>query len=94
MTKGFYSGYIPKGEHYFGDRYAENSRNAIAEFERDQRCHKGKTDAMQRVRHIQAGRVQPTTEEKKVATSFSNAGYMYTLGNIVGDYFGSIGDRE
>ncbi|XP_033642971.1 protein FAM166B-like [Asterias rubens] len=62
-----YTGYIPKGEHYFGDRYAENSRNAIAEFERDQRCHKGKTDAMQRVRHIQAGRVQPTTEEKKIS---------------------------
>ncbi|XP_038045614.1 protein FAM166B-like [Patiria miniata] len=60
-----YTGYIPKGEHYFGDRYAENCRNAIAEFEQDQRSHQAKTTAMQRVRHIQAGRIQPTDNEKK-----------------------------
>ncbi|XP_072015927.1 ciliary microtubule inner protein 2B-like [Amphiura filiformis] len=60
-----YTGYIPKGQHYYGDRYAEIALNAISDFEKDQIDHSAKISSMRRIRYIQEGKVKPTEEEKK-----------------------------
>ena len=63
----FSSGYIPKGQHYYGDRYAEIALNAISDFEQDQIDHRVKIAAMTRLRDVQEGRDPPNDKERKVS---------------------------
>ena len=41
------TGFIPKGQNYFGCRYAESSRYAIKSFEGDQQLYQSKMDELQ-----------------------------------------------
>ena len=41
------TGFIPKGQNYFGDRYAESSRYAISSFENDQQLYQSKINELQ-----------------------------------------------
>ncbi|XP_061184601.1 ciliary microtubule inner protein 2B-like [Saccostrea echinata] len=50
-----YTGFIPKGQHYFGKRYALNSRNAIIDFEIDQQAHQHKMNELKLTTAIQSG---------------------------------------
>ena len=47
-----YTGFIPKSQHYFGKRYAENCVNAISDFESDQRVKMVKFRDMQVGLHV------------------------------------------
>lgn len=49
-----YTGYIPKGQHYFGSRYAEICQSAIADFESYQRSYSGKCQEMRTVSAMQS----------------------------------------
>lgn len=54
-----YTGYIPKSQHYFGKRYAENSVNAISDFEGDQRGHSSKIRQLRMTEALQSGKILP-----------------------------------
>ena len=41
------TGFIPKGQNYFGCRYAESSRYAVKSFESDQQNYQSKMDELQ-----------------------------------------------
>jgi len=47
------TGFIPKGQNYFGSRYTESSRYAISSFETDQQLHQLKINEMQTLSHQQ-----------------------------------------
>ncbi|XP_077986083.1 ciliary microtubule inner protein 2B-like [Glandiceps talaboti] len=64
-----YTGYIPKGQHYFGTRYAESSLNAISDFERDQRAHSRKMAELQHINNIQSGRIRDPSSQKQLITA-------------------------
>ncbi len=51
-----YTGFIPKSQHYFGKRYAENSVNAISDFEGNQQSHKKMIKDLQVTEALQSGR--------------------------------------
>ena len=53
-----FSGFIPKSQHYFGKRYAENALNSIADFEGDQQNRSYKTEEMRRLEAQQSGRLE------------------------------------
>lgn len=48
-------GYIPKGQHHFGKRYAKGSNEAIADFELDQNTRRRKMQDMRAIAALQAG---------------------------------------
>lgn len=54
-----YTGFVPKNQHYFGKRYAENCMNAASDFENDQRKHNQKIQDLRTIEAIQSGRVVP-----------------------------------
>ncbi|XP_067662218.1 ciliary microtubule inner protein 2B-like [Haliotis asinina] len=58
-----YTGFIPKGEHYFGTRYAEVCRNSICDFELDHRAHKGKMQELTDLEALQTGRAPRTKRD-------------------------------
>ncbi|XP_033121935.1 protein FAM166B-like [Anneissia japonica] len=72
-----YTGYIPKGEHYYGSRYAKTCLNAIADFEKDQIAYRNKVaqikkkdidvDPMKHLRPMKVPYVSPN--EKQHSTS-------------------------
>ncbi|XP_070531586.1 ciliary microtubule inner protein 2B-like [Ptychodera flava] len=65
-----YTGYIPKGQHYFGTRYADSSLNAISDFERDQRAHSQKMDELRMINAIQSGRMSDPTSKKLLTARY------------------------
>nr|XP_054769700.1 protein FAM166B-like [Lytechinus pictus] len=66
-----YTGYIPKSQHYYGNRYAEGCRDAIASFEQDQQGEKKKKNNMKTVQQVQSGKLKPSSlpEGTKVCRS-------------------------
>jgi len=54
-----YTGFIPKSQHYFGKRYAENCVNAISDFEGAQRQHSSKIDELRLTEALQSGKIAP-----------------------------------
>ena len=54
-----YSGYIPKGEHYFGKPYADTCLSAIASFQGDQVKHHRKIQDLRTIADVQAGKEVP-----------------------------------
>lgn len=52
-------GFIPKSEHYFGKRYAENCGNAISDFENDQRKHNKELQMLKTLDALQSGKMEP-----------------------------------
>lgn len=54
-----YTGFIPKSEHYFGKRYAENCGNAISDFENDQRKHNKELQMLKTLDALQSGKMEP-----------------------------------
>ena len=60
-------GFIPKGQHYFGCRYAESSRYAIGSFENDQQSCQSKMDELQML-----SRQQQNESERKNFTTAQN----------------------
>eukprot|EP00057_Strongylocentrotus_purpuratus_P012709 XP_011667183.1 PREDICTED: protein FAM166B-like [Strongylocentrotus purpuratus] len=55
-----YTGYIPKSQHYYGNRYAEECREAIATFEQDQQAERKKRNTMKTVQQVQSGKLKPS----------------------------------
>lgn len=55
-----YTGFIPKSQHYFGKRYAENCVNAISDFEGDQRKKIKMFRDLQIAEAMQTGQLQKT----------------------------------
>ncbi|XP_071096287.1 ciliary microtubule inner protein 2B-like [Haliotis cracherodii] len=58
-----YTGFIPKGQHYFGTRYAEGCRNSICDFELDRRTYKGKMQELTDLEALQTGRTPRTQRD-------------------------------
>ena len=52
----FLTGFIPKGEHYFGKRYADTCLSAIADFQTDQNRHRKKTQDLRTIADLQSGK--------------------------------------
>jgi len=52
-----YTGFIPRAEHYFGNRYAVNCKGAISDFETDHRNHKMNADEMRVTEAVQSGKI-------------------------------------
>ncbi|CAH1786661.1 unnamed protein product [Owenia fusiformis] len=67
-----YTGYIPKGQHYFGSRYAENSLNAQSDFELSRRKRSEDRQELRDIASIQSGRmkVDKTTNPKLLSVKF------------------------
>lgn len=63
------SGFIPKSQHYYGNRYALNSRNAIIDFETDQQMHKNKMNELKLTTALQNGRTVPAGNTLKLPVS-------------------------
>ncbi|XP_013382161.1 protein FAM166B [Lingula anatina] len=59
-----YTGFIPKSEHYFGKRYAENCSNAISDFENDQRTYNRKAQELRVIDALQSGKMDPSNVDK------------------------------
>jgi len=53
-----YTGFIPRSQHFFGNRYANVSRHSISDFEYDQRRHKSKMDELRLIEAAQSGKAQ------------------------------------
>lgn len=81
----FFSGFIPRSEHYFGKRYAETCKSAIADFEVDQKDYDSKlkdlkiTEVMQQGKEVkgQDGKSMPVSRfyfTANVAWKFWNSG--------------------
>ncbi|KAL5012355.1 hypothetical protein ScPMuIL_010906 [Solemya velum] len=51
-----YTGFIPKSEHYYGNRYAVNCRSAISDFEANHQAHKEKTMKLYLIGALQSGK--------------------------------------
>ncbi|CAH3109878.1 unnamed protein product [Porites lobata] len=54
-----YTGYIPKGEHYFGKPYADTCLSAIADFQSDQLKHHRKIRDLRTIADLQKGKEVP-----------------------------------
>lgn len=54
-----YTGYIPKGEHYFGKPYADTCLSAIASFQEDQVKHHRKIRDLRTIAELQRGKEVP-----------------------------------
>jgi len=54
-----FSGYIPKGEHYFGKPYADTCLSAIASFQSDQLKHHRKIRDLRTIAELQRGKEVP-----------------------------------
>lgn len=54
-----YTGFIPKSQHYFGKRYAENCTNAISDFEGAQRGNSHKIRQLRMTEALQSGKILP-----------------------------------
>lgn len=54
-----YTGYIPKGEHYFGKPYADTCLSAIASFQGDQIKHHRKIQDLRTIAELQTGKEVP-----------------------------------
>ena len=52
-------GFIPKGEHYFGKRYADTCLSAIADFQTDQNSNRKKKQELRSIADLQSGRTVP-----------------------------------
>lgn len=52
-----YTGFIPRSQHYFGNRYAINCRSAITDFEFDHRLHNEKLQDLKLTAELQQGKV-------------------------------------
>ena len=63
----FVTGFIPKGQNYFGCRYAKSSRYAVKSFESDQQLHQSKLDELQTL-----SKQQGNDSERKTATIAQN----------------------
>ncbi|ESP04526.1 hypothetical protein LOTGIDRAFT_237357 [Lottia gigantea] len=57
-----YTGFIPKSQHYFGNRYAVNCRNSIADFEFDHQKHDQKLRELKVIGDVQTGKLLPSPE--------------------------------
>ncbi|KAK6195320.1 hypothetical protein SNE40_000777 [Patella caerulea] len=57
-----YTGFIPKSQHYFGNRYTVNCRNSIADFEFDHRRHADKIKQLKVIADVQTGKSDATSE--------------------------------
>lgn len=55
-----FPGFIPKGEHHFGNRYAETCLSAVADFEKDQDVCRQHLQDLQTVRALQSGHTVPS----------------------------------
>ncbi|XP_022326653.2 ciliary microtubule inner protein 2B-like [Crassostrea virginica] len=61
-----YTGFIPKSQHYYGNRYALNCRNAIVDFETDQQMHKDKMNELKLTAALQTGRSIPSSNTPRL----------------------------
>ncbi|XP_071481424.1 ciliary microtubule inner protein 2B-like [Diadema antillarum] len=52
-----YTGYIPKSQHFYGNRYAVICHDAVSNFESDQQVERKKKDDMKTIQCIQAGKL-------------------------------------
>ncbi|XP_070175654.1 ciliary microtubule inner protein 2B-like [Littorina saxatilis] len=52
------TGFIPRSQHFFGNRYANVCRNSVSDFEFDQRKSQAKNKEMQLIYAAQSGRTQ------------------------------------
>ena len=59
-------GFIPKSQHYYGNRYALNCRNAIVDFETDQQMHKDKMNELKLTAALQTGRSIPSSNTPRL----------------------------
>lgn len=64
------AGFIPKSQHYYGNRYALNSRNAIIDFETDQQMHKNKMNELKLTTALQNGKMVPAGNTPKLPVSW------------------------
>lgn len=55
-----YTGFIPRAEHYFGNRYAINCKGAISSFEHDHRKHKMRGEELKQYDALQSGKIDST----------------------------------
>ncbi|XP_074655413.1 ciliary microtubule inner protein 2B-like [Tubulanus polymorphus] len=55
-----YTGFIPKSQHFFGKRYAENCVNAISDFETDQLTHREKMATLARAKTLGSEALLPS----------------------------------
>ena len=52
------AGFIPRSQHFFGNRYANVCRNSVSDFEFDQRKYEAKRQELRLVEAAQSGRTQ------------------------------------
>lgn len=53
-----YTGFIPRSQHFFGNRYANVCRSSVSDFEFDQRKHQAKHQELRTIEAVQQGRAQ------------------------------------
>ena len=53
----FYSGFVPRGQHYFGNRYAIICKGAISDFERDHQLYKKNANELKLTEAVQSGKI-------------------------------------
>ena len=51
-------GFIPRSQHFFGNRYANVCRNSVSDFEFDQLKYKNKSQEMALIDAAQSGKMQ------------------------------------
>lgn len=52
-----YTGFIPKGQHYFGNRYAIICKGAISDFEGDHQLYKSNANELKLTEAVQSGKI-------------------------------------
>ena len=52
-----FPGFIPKGQHYFGNRYAVICKGAISDFERDHQLYKNNATELKLTEAVQSGKI-------------------------------------
>lgn len=52
-----YTGFVPRGQHYFGNRYAIICKGAISDFERDHQLYKKNANELKLTEAVQSGKI-------------------------------------
>ncbi|KAJ8300370.1 hypothetical protein KUTeg_021889, partial [Tegillarca granosa] len=61
-----YTGFIPRSQHYFGNRYAVNCKSAISDFESDHLAHESKMEELKITDALQSGKQVLNKDGKKL----------------------------
>ena len=52
-----FTGFIPRGQHYFGNRYAIICKGAISDFENDHQLYKNNANELKLTEAVQSGKI-------------------------------------